>query len=456
MPTALLRAQSDERLARLAAAGSERAFEAIVERYRRPLMGYARRIVGDSRAEDVVQAALMGAWKQLQDGAAIHDLRAWLYRVVHNGAVNAVKRASSSDLPLLDGAPARDLDLQDQVEHRETVRQALGEIAALPAQQRTALLAVCVQGRRHRDIGRELGVSEGAVRMLIHRARSSVRTAATALTPWPLAHWLAGNGRAAELGGAGAGAGLIAGGTLKAAALIAAAGVAVTAGPPAVEAVQHHARHTAHASHVAVQRAAVPSPPRTFVAVSAAGTHAPAASGAAPGTTGGRRTDTRPATVFVDDNAPLGSPVPETPAQFQQQSSSVQLQSPSQPVGAERPSAPSNFLAPAGAPKAQKPAAPSQQQPADPDIIPVVEDPPDIAAGEQPIGPDGVPDQYIPPDTPSEIADEQLANSPDTPADASGAADASSGADASGTPDAAGQTATDATHSADGPSDPTP
>ncbi len=46
LPTALLRAQTDERLARLAAAGSERAFEAIVERYRRPLLAYARRMLG--------------------------------------------------------------------------------------------------------------------------------------------------------------------------------------------------------------------------------------------------------------------------------------------------------------------------------------------------------------------------------------------------------------------------
>ncbi len=180
---------------------------------------------------------MLGVWRQLQDGGEIRDLRAWLYRVVHNGAINAMKRASSSDLPLLDGAQSHGMDLQDQIEHRETIRTTLGEIAALPAQQRTALLAVCVQGRRHRDIGREMGVSEGAVKMLVHRARSTVRTAATALTPWPLASWIAGNGTAAGLGAGGTSAGLLAGGTLKAAALLATAGVLATAGPQAVHAV---------------------------------------------------------------------------------------------------------------------------------------------------------------------------------------------------------------------------
>ena len=424
MPTVMLRAQSDERLARLAAAGSERAFEAIVERYRRPLMGYARRMVGDSRAEDVVQAALMGAWKQLQEGAEIRDPRAWLYRVVHNGAINALKRSSASDLPLFDGAPARDLDLQDQVEHRETVRAALDEIAALPAQQRTALLAVCVQGRRHRDISRELGVSEGAVRMLIHRARSTVRTAATALIPWPLAHWLAGGGRAAELGGAGAGAGLIAGGTFKAAALIAAAGVAATAGPSAVEAVQHqsshHARHAATAlvlsapattrrSGVAAPRSAAPlAPPVLRLAVQRATPAVPQ-----------RRTlvaDARPA----PSPAPAGAPAqPATPASAPDAGATAHT------------ATPTTFLAPASAPAPAKAAPPV----VDDDYIAVQEDPPDLAAGEQAIGPDGVPDQYIPPDTPEEQADAAIANGPDDPADTS--ADASAAPSAGPSPNPA-------------------
>ena len=61
-PTIVMRAQSDDKLARLVASGNERAFEAIVDRYRQPLLRYATRIVGDSRADDVVQAAFVSAW----------------------------------------------------------------------------------------------------------------------------------------------------------------------------------------------------------------------------------------------------------------------------------------------------------------------------------------------------------------------------------------------------------
>lgn len=59
--TTLLRTQSDARLASLAGEGHERAFEAIVERYRRPLLRYCRRFLPEPRAEDVVQIAFLKA-----------------------------------------------------------------------------------------------------------------------------------------------------------------------------------------------------------------------------------------------------------------------------------------------------------------------------------------------------------------------------------------------------------
>ncbi len=397
LPTALLRAQTDDRLARLAAAGSERAFEAIVERYRRPLLAYARRMLGDTRAEDVVQAAMLSVWKQLQDGGEIRDLRAWLYRVVHNGAINAMKRASASDLPLLEGAPAQGMDLQDEIEHRETIRTTLGEIAALPAQQRTALLAVCVQGRRHRDIGREMGVSEGAVKMLVHRARSTVRTAATALTPWPLASWLAGNGTVAGLGAGGTSAGIVAGGTLKAAALLATAGVLATAGPQAVHAVADATGASAHPKAASVHAAPA----------SARRTATPVALQFSPRSirphTRAVVKHRRPAATAPRPAASPAPAPPPAPAQTERDATVIPTAATATPAAAE-PSPTATVTVP------PPPAV-------DEDLIDVAEDPPDTANGELPIPADGVPDSLIPPDTPDELADEAIANGPDGPED---------------------------------------
>src|SRR3954452_19374043 len=98
--SALLRTQSDERLLAIAAAGHDRAFEAIVDRYRRPLLRHVRRYVADGRAEDVVQATFVSAWSSLRKGTDVRELRPWLYRIATNGALNALKRSGADDRPL--------------------------------------------------------------------------------------------------------------------------------------------------------------------------------------------------------------------------------------------------------------------------------------------------------------------------------------------------------------------
>ena len=89
----LLATQSDERLLALVGKGHERAFETLVKRYRAPLLRYCRRMrISDSCAEDVVQHALLEAWLALAGGTEVRDLRPWLYRIVHNRALNAHAR----------------------------------------------------------------------------------------------------------------------------------------------------------------------------------------------------------------------------------------------------------------------------------------------------------------------------------------------------------------------------
>src|SRR3954471_13677504 len=187
----LLRTQSDERLVALARAGHERAFEAIVERYRSALLRASRRYLPEARAEDALQQAFISAWSGLQRGDEVRDLRGWLYRIVHNTALNQL-RVSGYDYAELDDA-LRGSDAPSEVMERRTVmRQTLAGLVALPDRQRDALLRVAVEGRSQEEVARELGVTEGAVRQLVHRARLTLRAAATAVTPLPLATYAAG------------------------------------------------------------------------------------------------------------------------------------------------------------------------------------------------------------------------------------------------------------------------
>src|SRR5213083_2417295 len=85
---ALLRSQPDPRLARLAGEGSEAAFEEIVRRYRAGLVAFAARISSRDSADDVVQDSMVKAHAALLRGDGPESVRAWLFAIVRNTALN--------------------------------------------------------------------------------------------------------------------------------------------------------------------------------------------------------------------------------------------------------------------------------------------------------------------------------------------------------------------------------
>lgn len=251
-----LQTQSDARLLLLARRGHERAFEALVHRYRRPLLAHCRRLLGsDARAEDGLQQGLMQAWIALQQGAEVRDVRPWLYRVVHNASLNLIRGRTETAVleDSLEAAATSDTD----VERRLAVRDALASVAALPLLQREALLRTAVDGHSHEQVATALGLTDGAVRGLIYRARATLRAAATAVTPAPVAKWVATAAarpsapplaqRIGELAGGGGSAGAAAMLVKGGAAVVTAGAVAAGVAAPVV----HLARHSAKPSPAA-------------------------------------------------------------------------------------------------------------------------------------------------------------------------------------------------------------
>jgi RNA polymerase sigma factor (sigma-70 family) len=186
----LLSPQSDERLVSLARAGHERAFAAIVERYGPELTAMARRLCRDGRSEDVVQQAFLSAFSALRAGSEVRHLRGWLYQILRNAA----GRLEAPPSVPLDLATVSADTVEDVVQQRAMAMSVLSEIARLPARQRQAMVGTALHGRARAEIASSMGLSEGAVRQLVHRARSTLRSAVTALTPWPLARWIAAMG----------------------------------------------------------------------------------------------------------------------------------------------------------------------------------------------------------------------------------------------------------------------
>jgi RNA polymerase sigma factor (sigma-70 family) len=258
LTSALLRTQSDERLVVLVRSGQERAFEAIVERYRKPLQRYCERALPRSRAEDVVQQVWTKVWCALQEGTEVRSLKPWLYRIAAT-TIFETSRMPGYDYDELRRSLLESGEPEAELEQQAIIRKTLAGLAALPEAQREALLRDAFEGQSRAQIAEALGVSEGAVRQLLHRARATLRAAVTAITPVPLVSWLAASGSGPVAGGAlesGAAGAVGVAGVAKVSAIVATAGVVVS-GSAAVHHQQvEHARKARadYAKHSVVRR----------------------------------------------------------------------------------------------------------------------------------------------------------------------------------------------------------
>jgi len=227
----VLRSQGDTRLADLARAGSEPAFEAIVSRYRRSLVRYCASVVGEGDAEEVVQEALLKAHAALLRGDPVRRLSPWLHVVAYHTALSYL-RARTARPQAADADYDWCATLDTSAEHREELVEVLDAVRSLPDRQRDAIVMREFEGRSYDEIATRLGSSQGAVRQLLHRARSSMRQRVAALLPLePLARWaLTGVGGEAASGAGLSGACVV--GAKACAALLLPATIAVVAASP--------------------------------------------------------------------------------------------------------------------------------------------------------------------------------------------------------------------------------
>jgi RNA polymerase sigma factor (sigma-70 family) len=167
--------RSDARLAKLAAAGDERAFTAIFERYHQEIYRYCRAILGDSHeAQDALQSTMASALRALPGERREIELRPWLYRIAHNESITLVRRrrrtveSAEGDLP---AQPAADAAFESTLRLRALVE----DLATLPERQRSALVMRELSGLSHEEIAAAMGVSGGAVRQAVYEARVALQ-----------------------------------------------------------------------------------------------------------------------------------------------------------------------------------------------------------------------------------------------------------------------------------------
>jgi RNA polymerase sigma-70 factor (ECF subfamily) len=159
----------------LAAQRDRSAFDVLYRRYLDRVYGYAFYQLRDHHdAEDATERTFLAALRALPEFRAEGaTFRAWLFRIAHNTIVNARRsRFRRRTEPLPDGLEriAPNADPAGLVLEADEARRVLRAVADLPEDRRQVVLLRFVDGLSSREIGQVMDRSEGAARVLLHRA----------------------------------------------------------------------------------------------------------------------------------------------------------------------------------------------------------------------------------------------------------------------------------------------
>ncbi|MET0207209.1 MAG: RNA polymerase sigma factor [Thermoleophilaceae bacterium] len=154
----------------------DRDFSELYRAHLRDVYSYAYYRIGNHHdAEDITEQTFLQAYRHFERAQRESNgrpLRPWLIRIAHNLAANYYRDRSRKPQTHLDDAAilSAPLDTERVVEGREEVKEVLAGVSKLPDDRREALIMRFALDMDNREIARALGRSEGATKVLIHRA----------------------------------------------------------------------------------------------------------------------------------------------------------------------------------------------------------------------------------------------------------------------------------------------
>jgi RNA polymerase sigma-70 factor (ECF subfamily) len=173
----------DEQLVLRSRQGDRAAFEELVRRTARLVYVRAALEAGNaSHAEDLVQETFLLAWRKIGQVSDPSGFRPWLLSILHSVIVDSARRQNrrkrsrpraqdGAMLRLVDGQPSPDESAQLQ-EQRE---RALSVLRSMPEEYRQALTLRYLGGADYETISRQLALSNGSLRGLLHRGLKMLR-----------------------------------------------------------------------------------------------------------------------------------------------------------------------------------------------------------------------------------------------------------------------------------------
>jgi RNA polymerase sigma-70 factor, ECF subfamily len=167
---------SDAALVALAQGGEREAFGELYRRYLDPIYRYLRVRVSDDRlAEDLGEMVFLRAFESLGSYRERgHPFSAYLYRVARNLLVDHYRRREELSLDHALDIPGT-IDVAGEVARRDQLRTVRAALTSLPEDQQEVIRLRVVLALPTAEVAAWMGRSEGAVRVLLHRALKALR-----------------------------------------------------------------------------------------------------------------------------------------------------------------------------------------------------------------------------------------------------------------------------------------
>jgi RNA polymerase sigma-70 factor (ECF subfamily) len=154
----------------------DRAFSDLYRAHVRDVYSYSYYRVGNHHdAEDLTEQTFLQAYRHLERALRESEgrpLRPWLIRIAHNLAANFYRDRSRKPESAIEdaGMIAAHHTTESLVEGREQLKTILDGVQQLPDDRREALIMRFALGMDNREIARALGRTDGATKVLLHRA----------------------------------------------------------------------------------------------------------------------------------------------------------------------------------------------------------------------------------------------------------------------------------------------
>lgn len=179
--------QKERRAIHAAQKGDPTGFQFLYERYKSYVYSLCLRMSRDpALSEDLTQDIFLHVWRKIGSYKGDALFRTWLYRVAINIVLLHFRRHKAINLPLdNETLPSTELKMMESIpqpdlEEHISLRHTL---STLSPRYRSVLMLHDLHGYRHRDISQLLGITSGASRSQLHKARVKLRTALGMVRP---------------------------------------------------------------------------------------------------------------------------------------------------------------------------------------------------------------------------------------------------------------------------------